>query len=146
MDEMVFRPLLPYILGTSESVGRSVQLYVQLAYPAPIPEELLEPSDPRPCIFYPDMNRVGNLWFNIDGIGRKMLRTVHLQAFSFYLSFFLPNEKRRVSENFSTTFLNFMPEAKLLRASQKSVTLLCNGMSAWDSAASARTAKFVWDD
>ena len=56
-DEMVFGPLLPYILGTSEAVGRSVQLYAQLAYPASIPEEFLEPSDPRPSIFYPDMNR-----------------------------------------------------------------------------------------
>jgi hypothetical protein len=40
-DEFVFPPLLPYILGKSESLGRSVQLYVQLSYPGEIPEGLL---------------------------------------------------------------------------------------------------------
>lgn len=145
-DEIVFPPLLPYILGVSEEVGRSVQLYAQLSYPAPIPEKFLEPSDPKPCIFYPDMNRVGNLWFNLEGVGRKLLRTIHLQGFSFYLAFFLPNEKRAVSEHFSTTFLANMSATVMLRQSKNRVTLLCDGTSAWDSVAGARTTKLVWND
>src|SRR5262245_1847826 len=31
-DALVFPPLLPYLLGESESVGRSVLLYVQLSF------------------------------------------------------------------------------------------------------------------
>jgi hypothetical protein len=84
-DKVVFPPLLPYIKGTSEAVGRSVQLYLQLSYPAGIPENLLEPELPR--IHYPTINRCGHLWFNIEG---KVLRAVHLQSFSFYLAFFHP--------------------------------------------------------
>ena len=142
-DGMVFPPLLPYILGTSELVGRSVQLYVQLTYPAPIPEELLDPCDPRPSIFYPTVNRVGNLWFHREGIGRKMLRAVHLQGFSFYLAFFLPNEKRAVPEHFCETFLSCMRKAVLLRASRSKATLVCDGINAWDSIADARTNKLI---
>jgi hypothetical protein len=145
-DAIVFPPLLPYIMGKSHALGRSVQLYVQLAYPDEIPGEFLDSTDLRPTIYYPMMNRVGNLWFEVEGVGRKMLRSVHLQSFSFYLAFFKPDEQRVVKEHFTRTLLERMPATVLLRASLNRVTLLCDGMNAWDSVADARNIEFVWND
>jgi hypothetical protein len=98
-DMFVFPPLLPYIMGRSNALGRSIQLYVQLVYPSEIPTEFLEPTDPKPSIYYPTMNRVGYLWFNIEGVGRKMLRSVHLQSFSFYLAFYENDRVRAMKED-----------------------------------------------
>jgi hypothetical protein len=146
IDEIVLPPLLPYIMGKSESVGRSVQLYVQLSYPAEIPESLLDPEDLRPMMHYPTLNRCGNLWFNVEGVGKKMLRAVHLQSFSFYLAFFPAGECRAALDHFTNAFLQQMQETVLLRPSRNKVTLICNGMNAWDSVAEARANKFVWND
>jgi len=87
-DAFVFAPLLPYILGNSESVGRAVLLYVQLSYPGNVPEEFLSDSDQRPQMFLPTMNRIGHMWFDLGPAGRKLLRAIHLRAFLF-LSCFL---------------------------------------------------------
>jgi hypothetical protein len=145
-DEFVFPPLLPYILGKSESLGRSVQLYVQLSYPAEIPEGLLGEEDPSPSIWYPTLNRCGNAWFNVEGVGKKMLRAVHLQSFSFYLAFFQSGERSATFKQFTNAFLQHTREAVLLRPSHNKVTLICDGMSAWDSVAEARGTRFVWND
>jgi hypothetical protein len=145
-DEIVFPPLLPYIMGNSEKLGRSVQLYVQLSYPAEIPENLLDSEVPRPLMHYPTLNRCGNVWFNVEGVGKKLLRAVHLQSFSFYLAFFVPNERREVVEHFTKTFLRLMRATVLLRHSRKSVILFCDGMNAWDSVAEARGIEFVWNN
>lgn len=72
-DLFVFPPLLSYILGNSESVGRSVLLYVQLSYPGYVPEEFLDDSDPRPQMFFPTGNRIGYLWFDLGPAGRRSL-------------------------------------------------------------------------
>jgi hypothetical protein len=62
-DIIVFPPLLPYIRGESDVLGRSVQLFCQLSYPAEVPDEFLEPEDERPVIVRPDIHRVGHAWF-----------------------------------------------------------------------------------
>jgi hypothetical protein len=49
LDVIAFPPLLPYISGESDIQGRSVQLFCQLAYPAEVPDEFLEPMDERPA-------------------------------------------------------------------------------------------------
>jgi hypothetical protein len=95
---------------------------------------------------YPTLNRCGNLWFNVEGVGRKMLRAVYLQSFSFYLAFFQPDERRAVVYHFTKTFLRLMPETVILRAPRNSVTLICDGVNAWDSVAEARANEFAWND
>ena len=141
-DTFVFKPLLPYIMGTSPNVGRSVQLYVQLSYPDEVPTHLLGSDDPKPFIYYPALNRIGHYSFNVQA-GRKMLRAVHLQSFSFYLAFFEPGETRKEMDFFQNAFLDQTPATELLRASRDRVTLVCNGVSAWHSIANSR-GEFVW--
>lgn len=143
-DAIVFPPLLPYIRGLSNPLGRTVQLFVQLSYPAEIPERYLESDDDRPTIYYPTVNRVGNLWFVDPGVGRKLLRAVHLQSFSFYLAFWRTDERRKEIEAFTDTFLQRLPATVLLRASKTRDTLICNGMNSWESIAEARNAQFEW--
>jgi hypothetical protein len=144
IDVIAFPPLLSYIRGNSDTLGRSVQLYAQLSYPAEIPEEFLEPGDARPTIYYPVMHRVGNVWFTPQGIGKKMLRAVHLCSFSFYLAFWKPDERREEIDIFTKTFLERMPATVLLRASRKQETLICDGMNAWESVSEARNIQFEW--
>jgi hypothetical protein len=42
----------------------------------------------------PDIHRVGHAWFVAQGIGKMMLRAVHLRSFSFYLAFWQRSERR----------------------------------------------------
>jgi hypothetical protein len=142
-DIIVFPPLLPYIRGESDVLGRSVQLFCQLSYPAEVPDEFLEPEDERPVIIRPDIHRVGHAWFAPEGIGKKMLRAVHLRSFSFYLAFWRPSERRAEIDYFTKWFLEQVPGAVLLRASRKRETLVCDGVSAWDSISEARGI-FKW--
>jgi hypothetical protein len=143
IDAFVFPPLLPYILGKSTATGRDVQLYVQLAYPAKVPDNQLEPDDPRPLIYEPVVNRVGHFWFAPEGIGKKLLRAVHLRSYSFYLAFFDDTTPRKEHDFFSEVFLSLSREAKLLRASISKVELVCNGIDAWKSFSGSRGNKIV---
>jgi hypothetical protein len=97
MDLFVYADLLRYIRGESLSAGRSVQLYVQLSCPGEIPREHLR--DPEligaPIVWEPKDNRVGLVVFNAEGVGRKVLRAVHLRSFSFFLAFFVPSCRRQ---------------------------------------------------
>jgi hypothetical protein len=140
IDVIAFPPLLPYILGFSNPLGQTVQLFVQLSYPAEIPEECLDAEGPT--IYYPTMNRVGNIWFSPQGIGKKMLRAVHLRSFSFYLAFWKPDERRKEIDTFTRTFLARVPATVLLRASMTRGTLVCDGMNAWESVSQARNNQF----
>ena len=84
------------------------------------------------------------MWFTREGIGKKMLRTVHLRSFSFYLAFWQPKERREEIDIFTKTFLEDMPAAVLLRASRNRETLICDGMNAWDSISESRNVQFEW--
>lgn len=44
-DLEALESLLPYVMGGAHSLGRSVQLFVQLSYPEEIPEEDLQSHD-----------------------------------------------------------------------------------------------------
>jgi hypothetical protein len=142
-QKIAFPPLLPYILGKSETIGRSVQLYVQLSYPGRIPDDLLSPADPRPMIYHPVIHRVGHIWFTPRGIGKKLLRAVHLRSYTFYLAFWEQTEKRKEIEFFTDVFLERMCATKLLRVSVNTVELVCDGFNAWDSFYRSREGKFV---
>jgi hypothetical protein len=145
MDLFVYQDLLPYIHGQSLSAGQSVQLYVQLSYPGKVPPENLR--DPElagaPAVWEPQDNRVGLLAFNAEGVGRKVLRAVHLRSFSFFLAFFNPKEKSAVLSHFSKTFLRRMSAMVLLSASRTYAELVCDGMDAWQSFYGSRENAFV---
>lgn len=138
-DCFVFDPLLPYIRGDSLEVGRSVQLYAQLTHPSVRKDE-----NGQEFLFHPEDHRVGHVWFDVPGVGRKLLRAVHLRAFSFYLAFYKPGGNSETAQTFSTTFLGLMPKAVLLRPSQPKIALICDGQDAWTSfeAASANSLVF----
>jgi hypothetical protein len=135
MDLFVYPNLLTYIRGESLSAGRSVQLYVQLSYPGKIPREHLR--DPAfvgaPIVWEPQDNRVGLVAFSAEGVGRKILRAVHLRSFSFFLAFFDPKGKSAVVSDFSKTFLGRASATVLLSASRDYADLVCDGMDAWQS-------------
>jgi hypothetical protein len=143
IDAWVFPPLLPYILGKSTTMGRGVQLYVQLAYPGRVPDNQLEPDDPRPLIYEPVANRVGHFWFAPEGIGKKLLRVVHLRSYSFYLAFFDDTTPRKEHDFFSEVFTSLNSKTKMLRASRRKVELVCDGMDAWESFSGSRANKIV---
>ncbi len=145
IDLFVYQDLLPYVHGQSLSAGRSVQLYVQLSYPGKIPPENVR--DPElagaPAVWEPQDNRVGLVAFNAEGVGRKILRVVHLRSFSFFLAFFDPNEKSAVLSHFSKTFPERMSAMVLLSASRTYADLVCDGMDAWRSFYGSRENSFV---
>jgi hypothetical protein len=132
-DVFVFPPLIPYIRGGSPGTGRSVQLYLQLSYPS-----LQKDDEGKDMLFRPADHRVGHMWFNVPGLGRKLLRAVLLRAFSFYLAFYEPAGSSAIAKAFETAFLNCMPHAVLLRPSLPSVSLICDGQDAWASFEAAR--------
>jgi hypothetical protein len=120
------------MLGRSNESGRSIQLYVQLVYPAEVPVSDLKDPANAPMTCAPTGHRVGHLWFEAR-MGKKLLRVVHLRAYSFFLAFFAPGERAAVRDDFSQQFLNRHSHTALLKASQKSVALVCDGVSAWES-------------
>ena len=132
-DCYVFAPLLPYIRGDSDSAGRSVQLYLQLAYPS-----MVKDDDGKDFLFRPSGHRVGHMWFNLHGVGRKVLRAVHLRAFSFYLAFYRPQGDSATMRQFTTAFLASMKSTVLLRPSRPRLSMYCNGSDAWESFNGAR--------
>jgi len=146
-DLYALEAMLSYILGKDNSLGKTVQLFVQLSYPEEIPEEDFGENAPseRPQFFRPTMNRVGHIFFRVHGVGQKLLRAVHLRSFTFFLAFFKPGEARAVSDDFAEHFCR-QSRAILLRPSQPKVELLCNGMGAWSSFKGSRGNQLVFDD
>lgn len=132
-DLFVYPPLLPYILGNSNTSGKSVQLYLQLSYPSLIPPERLAHPDlvDAPPVWKPADHRVGFLWLDVPGAGRKLLRAVHLRSYSFFLAFFDPSAGGALARTFAEVFRSRMPNAVLLTASRTWVDLVCNGANAW---------------
>jgi hypothetical protein len=134
-DLFALETMLPYILGKNDSLGRSTQMFLQLSYSEEVPEQEVraDAEGDRPIIFAPDINRVGHLFFRVQGVGAKQLRAVHLRSFTFYLAFFKPGERLLVQEHFASNFTGHMKETVLLRPSRPNIKLLCNGMGAWTS-------------
>lgn len=145
LELLAYSALLPYITGGSLSAGRSVQLFVQLAYPGAIPRDRIVDIDiaDAPLIWEPQDNRCGHVDFNIPGVGRKIIRVVHLRSYVFYLAFFEPREKSATLNHFADTFLSMMSASKLLLPSRSRIELVCNGINAWKSIDTARENRFV---
>jgi len=145
MDLFAYAPLLSYINGDSASVGRSVQLFLQLAYPGVIPPDRLNDSDLQgaPHMWEPQDNRVGLMRFQVSAKDRKVLRAVHLRSYSFYLAFWKPGTTLSITEDFAGEFLLRMPGSVMLRASDTNVGLVCDGADAWRSFDGAREVNLV---
>lgn len=140
-DSFALEAVLPYILGKDDHLGRSVQLFVHLLYPEQVPPEdrLPEFRSEEDHVFVPAMNRVGHMHFVVSGLGRRLLRTVHLRAFCFVLAFSKPGNPRSEQDFFAKLFQE-QTRSLLLRPSQPKVTLECNGMGAWTSFKYSRSA------
>src|SRR5262249_45795860 len=91
-----------------------------------------------PAIWEPRDNRVGFFEFNLAGVGRKILRAVHLQGYSFYLAFFSPIQRSADEAISREAILSTMPGIALLSASRQTVSLASNGIDAWQSFRDAR--------
>ena len=142
MDEHVFAPLKPYILGRADELGRSVRLYLQLTYPGDVPaEELVDPST-APFKFEPLENRLGQILFRTED-DHKLLRAVHLRAFTFCLAFFEPGERGSGMDYFERHFLERNPFVRRIKPSRRNLQIVCDGMDAWQSVRNARGNTFV---
>lgn len=86
------------------------------------------------------------MFFRAHGIGQKLLRTVHLRSYSFFVAYWPPGGGRAEQDDFETVFRKCHKNAQLLRPSQPTVRLECNGVGAWDSFRESRNGKFVFDD
>ncbi|HCI12814.1 MAG TPA: hypothetical protein DFK12_02325 [Gallionellaceae bacterium] len=139
--------MLPYIMGESSTLGKSVQLFLQLSYPEEVPEEELSANAPADCpvFFKPTMNRVGHIFFRVHGVGEKLLRAVHLRSFTFYLAFFKPSESCVVLNDFADHFSHYTG-ALLLRPSNPIVETQCNGAGAWTLFKGSRSNQLIFDD
>jgi hypothetical protein len=145
IDLFAYPLLLPYINGESTAAGRSTQLYIQLSYPGIVPPERLACRDLEhaPAIWAPSENRVGFMYFNAPGVGRKLLRAVHLRSYSFYLAFFAPSENPAVTKDFASVFQSTLRTTVLLLASRQRADLVCDGADAWESIYAARANSLI---
>jgi hypothetical protein len=147
LDLFAFEALLPYILGKDDKLGRFARLFVQLSYRGEVPAEFI-PAEihERPYVLEPSVNRLGHMLFRAEGIGEKILRAIHLRAFTFYVAFFKLGERRHVMDYFSDVFVRSLSEVTLLRPSINRVSLVCNGIDAWTSFMNSRDdVQFVKD-
>jgi hypothetical protein len=146
-DLFALEAYLPYILGKHDNFGRSVQLFLQLSFPQEIPREDIAPEYrlDQPIIWYPDMNRVGFVYYVTHGIGKKLMRAVHLRSYTFYLAFWQPNRGQAEQNHFSDVFTHQLTGIVLLRPSQPQVNLECIGIGAWDSFKYSQSTEFVFD-
>jgi hypothetical protein len=146
LDVFAYGPLLDYINGGSTSKSAWVEAFLQLSYPGVIPAERL--ADPElhdaPPFWRPEDNRLGFMHFAVPGVGRKVLRVIHLRSYTFYLAFFEPGSARATVREFARVFQANMPEAVLLAPSRQGVEVKCNRLDAWASYDGARENSFEW--
>lgn len=146
-DLFALEALLPYILGRNDGLGRSVQLFLQLSFPQEVPQEDVPPEHRtgQPIILYPDINRVGFMYYIAHGIGKKLIRAIYLRSYTFYIAFW-PSDKGQAEQiYFANVFTHQLPGVVLLRSGQTRVSLECIGNGAWDSFKYSQTTEFQFD-
>jgi len=146
-DLVPLKTLLPYILGENTSSGRSVQLFVQLTYPELVNAKdlTLDVESDGILTLYPDINRIGHMYFEVPGIGKKILRAIHIRSFTFLIAFWEPGRGRAEQKDFESVFVSNTPGVKLLRPSKDKERLVCNGKGALSSVKHSR-GKFIFDE
>lgn len=147
-DLFALRTLLPYIMGSDLKLGRSVDLFLQLVYPEDVPSSDLssDTSEEFPPTFMPLDSRVGHCVFRLPGEGQKVLRTVHLRSYSFYIAFSDPEGSRTEQHRFRSAFLRTMTETQRLQPSLSRIDIECNGIGAWASFRGSQTNQIVFKD
>lgn len=134
-DEFVFKSLRQYILGSAPT-PETPMLFVQLVPPGMIPDVDFRRIPKHLGLdrtFYPVGNRVGFLMYeSMDG-RRKILRAVHLRAFSFFVAFFDPKNGSKSQSGFLRVFTSECPEAQFVRPGTSMLTMHCTGPDAWSS-------------
>jgi hypothetical protein len=142
VDREAIEQLLPYILSGADHLGRSTQLFVQLTYPQEVDRCEPEYENELPILFEPTNNRVGHSFFEMHGIGKKLLRVVHLRSFSFYIAFW-PKGVRRCEQVLFENHFKRVNGMRLLRPTQLAARLTCDGLGAWESFKGSR-GQFVF--
>ncbi|EPW7005307.1 hypothetical protein WOB98_22225 [Vibrio parahaemolyticus] len=148
-DLFALEVLIPYIMGTDDSLGGSVQLFLQLAYPQEVPPESNPDSiDNNPDSIdklYPDIHRSGFVFFKVKGEGQKVLRAIHLRSYSFIISYWPPGSSLWEQYDFASYYLNAYPTAIWLTENTTSVEIECGAVGAYDSIKQSRTTKLEFE-
>jgi hypothetical protein len=137
--------LRSYMLGRDEGLGRSVQLFIRLSYPEEVPEREINPESSSDNLvrIEPTVHRSGHLYFIEHGVGKKLVRAIHLRSYSFFLAYWPPGNGRAEQDDFNTVFTSRLGGTVLLRPSQPKVKLKCDGIGAWQSISGARNNRLV---
>ncbi|MFQ2544286.1 hypothetical protein ACK3Z0_13355 [Aeromonas caviae] len=142
-DLFALEALLPYIMGKDNDLGRSVQLFIQLAYPQEVPPEHNPHNIEK---LYPDIHRSGFIFFKVKGEGQKVLRAIHLRSYSFIISYWSPSSSNLWEQyDFASYYLNVHPTAIWLTENMASVEIECGAVGAYDSIKQSRTTKLEFE-
>lgn len=146
-DREALENFTPYILGKNDALGKSAQLFLALSYPQ---EYVAENSfdgfnyefavDDNKLV-YPCTNRVGFSKATFPNVGEKILRSVHMRSYSFFIA--LWNPKKGMSEQYD--FANFFSETNRvvqLKSNMSSININCSAIGAWDSLKNSRKYEF----
>lgn len=141
-DVQGLQRLAPYVLGKDDRLGRTVSLFAQLAYPEPIPREAIPEGLDWAAeeLLWPSIHRIGHLLFRAADGRQKLLRTVVIRSFHFYLAFWFPSAPNHLREDFERSLDLGLPESRRLRAGENSALLACNGCGAWRSFRDSQSA------
>lgn len=146
-DEFIYPPLAPYILNGSEPAAE-FRLFLEIIPPGLISIAELKkmgmPSD-KPLRWEPDYHRLGHAQFTASDGRKKILRAVHLRSYCFSIAFFEPGAKEAEINEFLSIFLLQKQDVKYIPPGSTAVSLMCNGVNAWDSLRGSRR-KFVSDE
>lgn len=144
-----FPPLLPYIMGKDDQLGRTCSIYLQMSYPQIVSEEdqtKFFGESVEGFIWEPIVNRIGTMQVQFPGIGRKWLKTISLRSVNIYLTFFDPKNRSEAfqsQQDFDRFFTKTVPGVKILRPKGTKISLPTHGIGAWDSFRDARR-KLIW--
>ena len=145
-DRIVLEALVPYILGKDDYLGRSTQLFLRLCYPQEIPRSEIHPAtgvDGR-VILYPEVNRIGFLGFT-DGSDRILLRSIHLRSFNFIMTIWPLGKGKDEQNQFQDVLTQRLAGTIMLQHNLTKITLVCNGMGAWDVFKASQGNDIVFD-
>lgn len=148
LDLFALEAMVPYILGKDDKLGRSSQVFLQLSFPEEIPEQDIsaELLSEGPIILNPDINRIGHMYFRASGIGKKLLRAVHLRSFIFYLAFYEKAGGRSEQDFFARIFTSIMSGTTLLKPNMPEIVVECDGVGAWTAFKTSQNSKLVSGD
>ena len=147
-DLFALQALRPYILGGSDHLGSSVQIFLQLAYPEKVTASELDPNAPSAdeILLKPEIHRTGHVLFRPNATDQKLMRTVFLRAFHFHIAYWQPGSGRAMQNDFESALKERWPHVKRLRPNIPAIELKCAGVGAWQALKGATDGQFVFSD